>query len=388
MDNAVTKKKTVTVIYRFLPQYRVDFFNQLRERLREDGIRFNLVYGKNRECPKQDEVDLDWGISVKNRNINILGQSFLWQPIPNSVYDSDLIILLQENRILSNYTVTAKARRRGIKMGLWGHGVNLQAERGSLGNRWKRMVSTNADWWFAYTEGVKSIVESMSFPSDRITVVQNAIDTQSLVNEMSRVRADELEKLKSEIGLQGTSVGIYCGRFYKEKRIEFLLEACRRLKYEVPEFEAIIVGSGADQGLVEAASSKYPWIHSVGAKFGMSRVRYFLLSDIFLMPGAVGLAVLDGFALRTPMITTKYAYHGPEVEYIENNNNGIITADNLDAFVEGVKRVLQSKELLARLRDGCGLAVQRYTLSAMVENFATGIKAALHAPRRNEKVTA
>ncbi len=46
--------RTVTIIYRALPQYRVDFFESLRNRLAAERITLKLVYGKNRVCPKQD----------------------------------------------------------------------------------------------------------------------------------------------------------------------------------------------------------------------------------------------------------------------------------------------------------------------------------------------
>ncbi len=57
-------------------------------------------------------------------------------------------------------------------------------------------------------------------------------------------------------------------------------------------------------------------------------------------PGAVGLAILDAFAAGLPMVTTHCRGHGPEIAYLRQNENGLMTEDTLDDFVGGVRRVL------------------------------------------------
>jgi hypothetical protein len=42
-------------------------------------------------------------------------------------------------------------------------------------------------------------------------------------------------------------------------------------------------------------------------------VPYFILSKLVLMPGLVGLAVLDASALEVPLVTTAVPYHTPEL---------------------------------------------------------------------------
>ena len=77
--------------------------------------------------------------------------------------------------------------------------------------------------------------------------------------------------------------------------------------------------------MVEGFCSSREWAHYVGPLFGQARVPYFLLADVFLMPGAIGLAVLDCFALQLPMLTTTFRYHGPERAYVIDQVNGIVT---------------------------------------------------------------
>ena len=197
------RDKIVTIIWRFLPQYRYDFFNRLRTELASKGIRLNLIYGKNRYIPRKDEVDIDWGVAIKNRTFVIGQQEFYWQAIPPSIFGSELIILMQENKILSNYPIMLKALIRNQKFAFWDHGINHQASPYSLGNFFKKFYSTKASWWFAYTEGVAKILINMGFPKARITVLENAIDTEYLIREAEKINGEQLHGIRRKLGVGG-----------------------------------------------------------------------------------------------------------------------------------------------------------------------------------------
>jgi glycosyltransferase involved in cell wall biosynthesis len=104
-----------------------------------------------------------------------------------------------------------------------------------------------------------------------------------------------------------------------------------------------------------------------------------MVSDVFLMPGLVGLAVLDCFALETPLLTTNFPYHSPEIEYLEAGVDGIVSENSLEAYVPAVVEVLRSEELRQRLKLGCRQKARRYTTQNMVDNFSHGIQNALEA---------
>jgi glycosyltransferase involved in cell wall biosynthesis len=111
-------------------------------------------------------------------------------------------------------------------------------------------------------------------------------------------------------------------------------------------------------------------------------VPYYKLADVFLMPGLVGLGILDAFAFEKPFVTTTYPYHSPEIEYLDNWNNGVMTGNSLDEYVAGVVKVLTDEGVRRRIQAGCRSAVQKYTIEQMVTNYADGIHAALAAPPR------
>jgi hypothetical protein len=73
------------------------------------------------------------------------------------------------------------------------------------------------------------------------------------------------------------------------------------------------------------------------------------------------------------MFTTTYPYHSPEIEYLVNNENGVITENNIEAYVNGVVEVLKDKSKLEKLVQGCEQARTIYNNENMVNNFKNGI---------------
>ena len=198
---------------------------------------------------------------------------------------------------------------------------------------WKKLFVKHVDWWFAYTEQVKQELVKCAFPAERITNVQNAIDTTALLRAKSELSAQQLSTAQKRAGTGSRAHRHLLREDYKEKRIEFLLETCCRVRKQVPSFELIVIGNGEEKSKVLSAARNRQWLHYVGPKYGDERVAYFLLSDLFLMPSLVGLAILDSFALEVPMVTTKFPFHGPEMDYLKNNENGFVTEGNIDDYV-------------------------------------------------------
>jgi glycosyltransferase involved in cell wall biosynthesis len=293
---------------------------------------------------------------------------------------------MQESRIISNASVGARARRRGVPVALWGHGINLQDDIHSFANGFKRLYSKRVDWWFAYTAGVAKLVSSMGFPKERVTIVNNAIDTQGLMRALQSVTHERRESLRVQLGLGTGPIGIFCGGMYPEKRLGFLFEACDLVRRSIPDFQVILIGAGPDQRHAAQFAASRGWARYLGPVFGVNRVPYFALAQLFLMPGLVGLAILDSFALGTPIVTTSYPHHSPEIEYLVNGVNGLISEENTKAYATAIINALQNQETIPRLRANAKNSANTYTIEAMVENFADGVIRALSPA--NEEVFA
>ena len=166
---------------------------------------------------------------------------------------------------------------------------------------------------------------------------------------------------------------------YRDKRLAFLLEACGLIRQWVPDFEMIFIGAGVDAGLVTQAAMRHSWIKYIGPKFDREKVPYFMLSKLLLMPGVVGLGVVDAFALAVPLVTTAVAGHGPEIGYLDDGTNGVVVqqAHNPAAYAGTVRELLRDEERRQLLVAGCRAAADIYTVENMVERFVIGVRQAL-----------
>ena len=366
--------KNVLIIYKFLPQYRVDFFNKLRIALQNEGINLKLVYGKlkNKDSLKNDEVDLDWADFVPNKVINIGKTQLIWQPCLKMIRKSDLVIVEQANKLLLNYYLMFSRHFNPYRFAHWGHGRNMQENPNSVKNKFKFLFLGRCDWWFAYTEGVKEMLMSYKYPESKITVVQNAIDTNTLRNQYAEITDDEIKKIRESLNIKGENVAIYCGGMYPEKKLDMIIQTCIKVQEQIKDFHMIFIGSGIDSYKADEAANKYPFIHYLGPKFGKERVKYFKLASVQIMPGLVGLGILDSFALETPIITTNYPFHSPEIEYLDSGKNGVITADSPEIYTGELINILKNKRYKL-LIEGCIKSAGVYTVEQMVDNFKKGV---------------
>ncbi|MTI30626.1 glycosyltransferase family 4 protein [Xanthovirga aplysinae] len=367
--------KKVLIIDRVISQYRGEFYNQLKSELKKKGTELLLIYGKGtkKDQQKKDKIDISWGHLVNGKTIWIMGLDLYWQTSFLLLKEADLVIVQQANKLLFNYYLMLFRKIHGVKLAFCGHGKNMQSPEYSLANQIKKKLLTQVDWWFPYTEGVKRYLIKNKFNKDRISVIENAIDTRALLSQYQAISNAQTDSIKEELGIQSENIGLYCGGIYKEKRIDFLIQACDRIKSFIPDFHFILIGAGNESEKVVVAQKKRNWMHYLGPKFNEEKVPYFKLASVFLMPGLVGLAILDTFAMETPLITTQYPYHSPEIEYLAPGQNGVMTKNNINSFAEGVVKVLKNPEKLQHLKKGCQSSALLYTNEKMVKNFSEGI---------------
>jgi len=267
----------------------------------------------------------------------------------------------------------------------------MQTSPYSLGNLYKRALVNRVDWWFAYNYSVADFLKEKGFSLDHITVVQNAIDTKNLIAAADDVSQEELQSLRQKLEIdENDAVGLFCGGMYAEKRLDFLIEACCQIKKSLPNFKMIFIGGGYDEDKVKAACVQNSWMKYLGPNYDIEKIKCFMLSDAVLMPGLVGLAILDCFAFQKPIITTDYAFHSPEIDYLKHDYNGFITHNSVEDYCSGVVRLLTKKEDMSKLKSGCQESVKQYSIERMVDNFADGVLACLDVktsvPPEKEKV--
>ena len=372
--------RRVVIVQRRLTHYRVPFFNALRAELARRGLDLVLLVGQGtrEEVAKNDAGSLPWAHGVPT--YYAARGKLCWQNLKPYLHDADLVIVTQENKLLHNFPLLLSSRRR-YSLAFWGHGANLQSNRPhGLKERLKRWTSRKVDWWFAYTDASRGLIAATGFPPERISTVNNAVDTLELAAHIQSITPAETAALRESLGFGPGPVGAFVGSLYADKRLDFLFGAAQAIRAVIPDFQLLILGDGPERQKVRDWCESHPWSRWMGAKRGREKVEYLKLSEIMLNPGAIGLGLLDSFVMELPVVVTEGGNHGPEIAYLENGTNGVKTANNLHAYRDACVSLLQNPNELNRLRAGCEHSGRLYTLENMVERFANGICTCLASP--------
>jgi glycosyltransferase involved in cell wall biosynthesis len=379
-----TRSRSVVIVQEYVPEYRRAFFELLEAQLASADVRLRVAVGTPSAglSARQDAATaVPMVQAVRTHAVTLCGRTVAFRRLSTLTDGSELVIADQALRHLESYPLLL-GQRRGPRVALWGHGTRRVKRAIGIERALERRVTRAAHWFFAYTDRGADDVAGAGFPRSRITVVQNTIDTHELAARRAGISQAEKDELRSRLDLPKTNVCLYVGALDASKRIAFLLESCAIVARRIPEFALLIAGDGAERALIENSLPRLPWLRYVGRATGRGEAELGSVSEILLMPGRVGLVAVDSFALRTPIITTRWAYHAPEFEYLEDGVNARISQDSVGDFAAMVEHVLTSRDELERLKEGCDVSLPRYSLNGMVDNFARGVIAALDAPRR------
>lgn len=353
----------VVFVQKFVPHYRLPFFERFRDRLLEHGIELVLIYGDPDpfEGSKVKTESPPWGIKVNSRILHVKGRYLYWQHAWRHVRRGDLVIVEHAAKLLDNYLLYAMSRLHYLKFGYFGHGENFLAGNELGISRWvKKAMLRNVARWFAYTEVSRQSLKNQGVDESLVTVVNNTLSAPDF-------DASGITKIPNRF--------VYIGGLYADKQIDTLLASAALIAAEESAFELHVVGDGPLRHMVEEAVRNHDWLHYHGSLYGEDRHRMLSQCEAVLIPGAVGLVAIDSFHFHCPIITTASHAHGPEIAYLEHEQNALINRENGDArsFADLVLRFIREPGLANRLQAACGASSELYTLDNMVERFCEGV---------------
>ena len=363
-------RPSVSIILPYLNSYRVPLLQALDSKLTDQGITLDVATG----TPEGVDVARgDGATGYATRELRKLGvptsKGRLYiRRLDDRIRRADLVVVEHAIKNLDSHALLF--RPRTTKVAIWGHGKTITKPQSTLENRVQRAMIGRADWYFGYTPGSVTRATQMGMPADRCTNVQNTVDTEhlkTLRREHPRTTGAEWPAL-------------YVGGLDESKRLDFLLEAGRRVHGQDPRFRLIVVGNGRDRAKVEAAARE-EWCTYLG-NFPLAE-NFPAVKDthVILMPGRVGLAAVDSFAIEAPIVTTDWVWHAPEFEYLTTQNS-ITTADTVDDYAYRILDLMRSPATLAGLQQQCARTAERLSIDDMATRFADGVVSVLDSTRR------
>ena len=371
----------VIILKRYERKFRIQLYEWIRFYLNKENIDFEVVYG---EPSNEEKVNIkDYikdnliGTKIHNKYYKIFKSFVCYQPYFFKLLKYDIVIVQQGNKELINYLllIIRFFLKKPILV-FWGHGKNFQGNSNSLKEKFKKWYSGHVDYWFAYNSLTKEILIKNGFDNSKIFVLNNTIDTQSEIEMYERLILFDKQKIKDQFCITDRDkVGIFCGSIYKGKKIEFLLESLLIVKSEVVNFKFFLIGSGEyDYLVINFAKIHSDWFFYLGNQFLEDKIKYFSISDFQILPGAVGLNIIDSFAFKCPLITTDIDNHGPEIVYLLNNINGIIVNHEIQLYSKAIINLINDPVKLDKMKLECESSRKEYSIENMTKRFVDGIK--------------
>jgi glycosyltransferase involved in cell wall biosynthesis len=247
---------------------------------------------------------------------------------------------------------------RGKKIIVWSHGINLQNKSQKFKNILYYIRQYLADALLIYTPEQKQFIRASK---KKLFVANNTLEFSALPN----VR-DDKNDLKKKFGLNYNKVVLSVARFdVNNRKVEQLIELSKILDVG---YRILIVGPGISDNRAKEIAL-LPNVDYKGPIFDQKEIcEYYKMADVFVMPGAIGLAICQAFYFGTPCIVERVA-QGPEAFYLKEGINGYYyrPGDIHDLFKK-LNKVLE-KDRHARF---CENARQTIMTEGSIENMFKG----------------
>lgn len=177
-----------------------------------------------------------------------------------------------------------------------------------------------------------------------ISVIHNLMDVSEIVGKSF----DEKEVVPYETGIMNF---VSVGRLDYSKNYPMLLETAKKLTDEGFDFRVYIVGDGADKEELEKLVIEYGMSECfilLGRK--NNPYPYIKNADCFLLSSryeGLPTVVIEALILGVPCVSTRVA----GIEQLLNEDLGIITENDKTSFCNGVRKILENKELLQEYKN-------------------------------------
>jgi glycosyltransferase involved in cell wall biosynthesis len=218
----------------------------------------------------------------------------------------------------------------------WGHGRDLLDNEARIKNLAYAAQHAMSDAIILYAEHLKNYVPHCFHK--KVFIANNTLYFSYRGLKPGRTR----ESVLAEYGIR-TKLNIICvGRMQKRKRIENLVEAIAYMKRS--DVGLILVGPDPDGVLNKLKGNT---IYKLGPIYGDRKYDLLSSSDVYCLPGPLGLSIVDAFYCGLPIVTEDGDV-SPEIMYLKDGINGFIVPRGDVCQLASKLQLLLNDELLRK----------------------------------------
>jgi glycosyltransferase involved in cell wall biosynthesis len=377
------KNNNIRVAFFFpvVPNYRIPLLERFSK---SSTIDFTCFHGVGREGYTVRSVGSKLpikSIMVKNIFWPYTGRVAWQSGVLYILLNYDVVICHDGVHNISNWAIILFKwlhRKKVILFGLGYHPNETQSLINTMIYFGRRIVSRLCDAHIVYTvRGFNKTVQ-LGTKSQKIFVANNTLDVEYLMSLSKNINNDELYNLRESLNISKNKVLIFVGRLSTEKRVDVLIDAFGKLTDKLMnDVTLIIIGEGYEKSKLEKKAYGLNNIKFLGPIYELLVLaKYFMLSDLLVIPGRPGLTCVHGFCYGIPIITSRSGVqYSPELDYICHNRNGLIVQEpNSDHYSQSIYKLLTNYSLLSKLREGALNTAKSLSMGKMADEFIKAVE--------------
>ena len=318
--------KNIAIIQPVINNYRSEFLNNISRNTKLDLYTYNKI---NIEKAKGFNIDSD--MSTKKLKSFTIGTFLIYNIIPFLNKKYQYLVIIGNVKHLSAWLLLVIGRLFGLKVIVWGHGISIPryiSESKRIPSIRLLMYRLAYGAWF-YTEIEMNLYQNKIKKLAAVSLN----NTISKVDEIIKIKPLNVEKkntIKAKYKITTKYNLIICTRFeHLHRKADELLQIIQRIN---DDWGLIVIGDGE----LKPDFSSIKNVYDFGSVYEREvKNELFLISDLYIQLGAIGLSVVEAFAYRLPIVTLKRSHlthHGVEYSYIKDELNGFLCEDLEDVI--------------------------------------------------------
>lgn len=338
-----------------IPHYRVPIYNFLTIYLVPHGFEFTVL---------SEGIQKDNPHSV---NFQLTEMPLSTIRIVRFISDQRIDVIIDYMELRHLYLFPTYFIAKGImrkKMIYWGQGCDLMDLKATFKNIAYATELSLCDAIILYANHLKKYVPSRLHKKIFIANNTLCIDYEGIPTNLTR------QSILEQYGIS-TKKNIICmGRMQKRKRVDMLVQAMSLLNR--PDIGLILVGPDTE-GILDGINGSN--IYKLGPIYGNQKFDLLSASDIYCLPGAVGLSIIDAFYCGLPLVTEE-GDESAEIMYLKDGINGfIVPRGNVQALAAKLILLIDNDELRSSFSSAAKREIKK---NGGIENLCSGFRDALY----------
>ncbi len=375
-------KTTVVILYRVLSHYRLPVFEKLAQ---QDNIELTVLHGCdfpgtkifNSKSPHEFNSMQLKSLPIKVSTTNGLAVA----PFSPGLFFAlhklkpDVIVCEGASNLPNNIIAYIYAKMFNTRIVQWGLGEIKNWKKSLLRRILDRLIvamELSANACLTYSSRGYEYYRRIGVPDKRIFVAVNVVDTERISMLQSKLNSDQIY---TDAHCDADFIVLFVGALNRGKKVDMLISAFQQFSL-ITKFKTklFIVGDGDKRQELEALAKadSEANIHFIGQVID-DVSKYFIMADVFVLPGLGGLAISEAMAYGLPVIAS--IGDGCEVDLLADG--GGILDEQLSE-----KRLVDHLVVLASSRDKLEIMkhIARKTIKNKynTETYVKGLMDSIH----------